>query len=111
MRVEFWADRRGNEPVREYLAGRSRSGDRGALASFDNLLGRLEREGPVLGMPQSRMIDRRVRLYELRFGPHRIAYAQRGDVVYLLHAWRKRSQKLDERDASTARRRLADLEE
>ena len=61
-------------------------------------------------MPHDRIIDRRERLYELRFGNHRCAYAEVRGVVVLLHAWRKQTQKLDQREEATALRRLRSLD-
>lgn len=62
-------------------------------------------------MPLARLINRREQMYELRFGDHRCAYVQHGDAVYLLHAWRKRTQQLDRREERRALRRLAELRE
>ena len=106
MRVEYWVDARGHLPVFEYVEAAARSGDERLVAALARAVDALEAGGPALGMPLARLIDRRLRLYELRLGAHRIAYAQQGEVILLLHAWRKRTQKLDEREAATARRRL-----
>ncbi|MYE32127.1 MAG: hypothetical protein F4X80_05630 [Chloroflexi bacterium] len=63
--------------------------------------------GGLLGAPYSRMVDREVRLYELRAGAHRVAYVRQQDGYLLLHAWRKRTRKADERELRRARARLA----
>ncbi len=60
-------------------------------------------------MPYARIIDRRERIYELRPRAHRIAYAEHGGAIYLLHAWRKQTRGLDPQEADTARRRVLDL--
>lgn len=55
------------------------------------------------------MTNRRERLWELRFGNQRYAYAVVDGDVVLLHAWRKRTQKLDTREEAVAVRRLRSL--
>lgn len=107
--VELFADARGISPVEDYIRALLRSGDTTAVATFERLVDLLAEHGPALGMPHSRMIDRRERLYELRFGNHRCAYVLRDGRIALLHAWRKRSQRLDEREVSRARRFAEEL--
>ncbi|MYB40636.1 MAG: hypothetical protein F4X76_00280 [Chloroflexi bacterium] len=103
-----YEDRRGREPVDEYVVGLLRTGQRTAAATLARHVALLEEHGANLGMPHARLIDRRSRLWELRPGSHRVAYAEHGDHIVLLHAWRKRSQKLDTRELQQARSRLAD---
>lgn len=109
MRIEFWADGRGREPVREYIEAIAAAGERSQVAAFRRRLGMLSEHGPALGMPISRLINPRQRLYELRFGDHRCAYVEDGDAIVLLHAWRKRTQKLDVREERRALGRLSQL--
>lgn len=104
--IRYFADGRGREPVREYVETLRSSGDVGAVASFRHLLELIEAEGAPLGMPQDRIIDRVERVWELRSGSHRCAYAITGGGVLLLHAWRKRGRRLDARAAAAAVRRL-----
>ncbi|MBT5773044.1 MAG: hypothetical protein HOH95_01580 [Dehalococcoidia bacterium] len=66
--------------------------------------------GPPLGRPRDRVIDRATSTYELRPGAHRVAYVWRGETVWLLHAWRKQSRKLDDRALKTALRRVKELD-
>jgi hypothetical protein len=75
---------------------------------FTRIVDLLTEQGPVIPMPYARLIDRSWRLYEARFGDHRAAYAEHNGQIVFLHAWRKRTQKLDEREAERARARLAD---
>lgn len=102
-RVVFYEDHRGC-PVAEYLAALGRAGETSALATFERRADLLAEHGVALGLPYSRIIDRQNRLFELRFGDHRAAYCERGEEIVLLNAWRKRSQKLDQRAANRARR-------
>ena len=76
------------------------AGERSVVATFDRLLDLMESEGVPLGMPHDRIINRRERLWELRFGDHRCAYAEVDGLVVLLHAWRKRTQKLGSKGGS-----------
>ena len=107
--IRYFADGRGREPVREYVEALRRGGEYGAVASFRHLLELIEAEGAPLGMPQDRMIDRSERVWELRFGNHRCAYAIVDGGAVLLHAWRKQTRRLDARAAATALRRLRAL--
>ena len=100
--------RGGREPVDEYLVELLRTGERTAAATLARHVAFLEEHGANLGMPHARLIDRRMRIWELRPGDHRVAYAEHRDHIVLLHAWRKRSQKLDLRELRQARSRLAD---
>ena len=109
MRVTLYEDDSGHEPVAEYLEELARSGQVGTVVAYRRARDLLERTGPLLGLPHSRLIDRRRRVYELRFGAHRVAYAFVGNDIVLLHAWRKHGQKLDVRELATALRRLEEL--
>ena len=110
VRVEIYQDARGREPVAEYVVALARRGERQAVLGFERCRSQLAEEGAPLGMPRDRIINRRERLYELRFGDHRVAYVPRNAVVYLLHAWRKQTQKLDRRAEAVALRRAERLQ-
>ena len=92
-----------------YSEAAVRAGDAASAAQLERLVERLEASGPALGMPYARLIDRSARIYELRFGAHRVAYVEDRGRIVLLHAWRKRSQALDARAVALARRRAAQL--
>ena len=106
-----YEDRRGREPVDEYVAGLLRAGDRSGAATLARYVALLEEHGANLGMPHSRLIDRRERIWELRSGNHRVACAEHRNRIVLLGAWRKRSRKLDVSGMERARSRLADWRE
>lgn len=107
--IEYWADRRGREPVREYINALDDAGEWSPVATFERRVDILAEHGPAIGMPITRLINRRARLHELRFGDHRCAYVLVGDSIVLLHAWRKRTPKLDAREERKALNRLATL--
>ncbi len=106
--LELFEDRRGREPVAAYIQELERRGRHAEVAAILRHVELVREAGPSLGMPYSRMIDRRDRIFMLRPGPHRVAYAIRGSVCILLHAWRKRAQALDQAELEVARRRLDD---
>jgi hypothetical protein len=107
MDVVFYRDHRGAEQVVEYMMAARRTDDRSA-AGFRRLVEALQESGPPLGMPHDRLIDPRNRVFELRFGPHRVAYIEHAGRTVLLSAWRKRSQELDRLELARARARAAD---
>jgi phage-related protein len=110
MLIAFYEDPFGRRPVEEYAEALQRTGRGEAFAAYSRAVDALEQVGHQLRMPQSRLIDRRRRVFELRFGSHRIAYAFIGEAAVLLHAWPKRSQRLDQRELAVALRRLAEVE-
>ncbi len=105
--VEPYTDRRGNEPVIDYIAklAKARPAEAASMLRYIDLL---EAKGERLQPPFAALIDAKIRLFELRPGNHRVAYAFHRGTYVLLHAWRKRTQKLHEREATRARSRLAD---
>lgn len=63
---------------------------------------------PNLGMPYSKKLQKD--LYELRISGSpavRILYTFKGNVVYLLHAFKKKTQKTPRKEIDMALRRLA----
>ena len=107
--IEYWADRRGREPVREYIEALDGAGEWSPVATFERRVDLLAERGPAIGMPIARLINRRERLYELYFGDHRCAYVQIGDSIVLLHALAQAHPELDAREERRALRRLASL--
>jgi S-adenosylmethionine:diacylglycerol 3-amino-3-carboxypropyl transferase len=111
MQVVYYADEDESEPVAAYWEAVARAGESRVIATFEHRVGLLGVYGLgvlSLGSRFARVIDRRGPLYELRVGDHRVAFAEHAGTIVLLHAWRKRTQKLDERAAGRARTRLAD---
>jgi hypothetical protein len=92
--------------VAEYISRVDRSGEASGLAAIRRELELLASAGPVLGMPHESLILPRLGIRELRPGDHRIAYVGRPEEIVLLHAWRKRTQKLDQREARRAKLNL-----
>lgn len=86
----------------EYIDALGRHGDHSGRAVILRELRLLADEGPILGLPHEVLIDPRNGIRELRPGNHRIAFAVVSGEIVILHAWRKRTRKLDEREARRA---------
>lgn len=109
--VIFYDDRRGREPVREYLDALLASGRKTDVATIGRIVALLEEHGWDLrryGTRQTFLIDKEARIYELRAGDHRVAYAEHQGRFVLLHAWRKSTRKLSSKELRTTRLRLDD---
>ena len=104
--IRYFATARGESPVGDYLSRLVQDGRSAEVANILHVIDLLSQMGGLLGAPYSRMLDRQARIYELRAGAHRIAYARQDDAYLLLHAWRKQTRKADERELNRARRRL-----
>ena len=105
--IRYFATARGESPVEAYISRLGQDGRPADVANILHVIDLLAEMGGLLGAPYSRMLDREARLYELRAGAHRIAYARQPGGYLLLHAWRKQTRKADERELSRARRHLA----
>lgn len=106
--VRYFEDADGSIPVFDYIDSLDQAG-RGAEAagmlSDIDLLAAIGMPGAQQrGWSFSRLIDPELRIWELRPGNHRIAYAAIAGDLVLLHAWRKQTQKLDARALRRAQR-------
>ena len=108
MEIFYYRTAAGREAVKEYVDSLETAGEAKAVAAIIGLLDILEELGHSIHPPRSDLIDKGYRIYELRPGDHRIAFAFRGNRAVLLQAWRKRSQKLDRQERDRARRNLED---
>lgn len=110
MRVKFYTTVSGRSPVEEFLKEQS-SEIRTAFVEAVNLLV----IGKLLSMPQSRNLSNICTgLHELRLkdrsGQVRIFYfIKKGDAIYMLHAFRKKSRELPGKEIETALRRLGEV--
>ena len=106
--VRYFEAANGSFPVLDYIESVDRAGRRKEAArmlSDIELLAAIGMPGAQeRGHSLSRLIDRELRIWELRPGSHRIAYAAIAGELVLLHAWRKQSQQLDRRALEAARR-------
>lgn len=70
----------------------------------------LETGGPFLKPPDAKKVSKN--LYELRIrgkDPIRILYTKVGDTFYLLHAFKKKTQKIPKKELKTAIDRMREL--
>lgn len=107
-KVASYRTARGSEPVREFV----RQQDKATLWKIDRFTTMLKIYGPELGMPYTRYLQSG--LYELRVhgkNEIRIFYIIliADNTVMLLHAFKKRSQKLPAKELAIARKRQKEL--
>lgn len=107
MIVKTFETKSGQKPVDDFIKVQDLS-TRKKIAFRINLL---ERFGMHLGMPYSRKITGN--LYELRMRGEvevRIIYSFKNNYAILLHAFKKKQDKLPQREIETARSRLSVLD-
>ncbi len=101
--IKFYRSARGEKIVEAFL----NSLEHPTRAKLARLMDLLQKYGPNLGMPHSKMITSR--LYELRGRGKieiRIFYTFKDKFVYFLHAFKKQSQKTPDKEIETANQRL-----
>jgi phage-related protein len=99
---------RGDKPVEEFI----KSLDPSTIAKASHHVNLLEVYGNRLGMPHSRKLT--LRLYELRVRGKmevRIIYAFVKGNIYLLHAFKKQTNKTPSREIDTSLQRLRRIEQ
>lgn len=107
-KVAYYQTTRGEEPVFEFV----KKQDKATRAKINRFVELLESNGPDLGMPFARYLKEG--LYELRIrgkNEVRIFYVARlaNNVIMLVHAFNKRSQKLPQHELALARKRQKEL--
>ena len=97
---------RGTYPVKEFMEAQEKTTFMKIFRSIEFL----ETGGPFLKPPYAKKIDKN--LYELRVRGKdavRILYTKIGDTFYLLHAFKKKTQKIPEKELKTAIDRMKQL--
>ena len=103
MRIRYYRSARGDEPVREYIAGLP-ARERESWDEALTLLGLFGLDAPV----SLRQLDGK--LWEIRVGRHRVAYViVRGPEMVLLHAFKKQGQRTGRGDLDLAIRRAREV--
>jgi phage-related protein len=103
VRIRYYRSARGDEPVRDYIAGLP-SRERDDWDEALTLLGVLGLDAPV----SLRQLDGK--LWEIRVGGHRVAYVVvSGPEMVLLHAFKKQGQRTPRHDLDLARRRAKEV--
>lgn len=102
MKIEFFATGAGNFPVQRYLD----KIDKAALAAIVVALKNLQSQG----LSGENVRKLRERLWELKVGPQRVLFTLRDpEVLVLLHAFKKQSQRTRSVEIATALIRLTRL--
>lgn len=104
LQIKFYRTARGDEPVREYLAGLTDKEAAGLMACVERLM-----DQGFLEMPHGRKMAGYKGLYEIRHGRHRILYCIKGYTAFLLHAFPKKSQQTPQRNIETTLERIKQL--
>lgn len=94
---------RGEKPVEKFI----KSLDASTIAKAAHEINLLEQHGPYLSMPHSKKLE--AGLYELRIRGKpevRILYTFIKNEIYLLHAFKKKTQKTPQKEIKTASKRL-----
>ena len=97
---------RGERPITEFIKKQQPT----AIAKIAHLIDLLEVHGSMLTMPHAKRLEGG--LYELRVRGKeeiRIIYGFKGKTIYLLHGFKKQTQKTPIKELETARQRLASL--
>lgn len=109
--IYFYEDRKGNAPVREYLAelaGKHDKDSRIKLTKIRTYIKMLSAYGTSIGEPYIKHLDGEI--WELRPLRNRILFAAWVNGSYvLLHHFMKKTQKTPAREIEQARKELADL--
>ncbi|MBI3261371.1 type II toxin-antitoxin system RelE/ParE family toxin [Candidatus Berkelbacteria bacterium] len=102
-KIVFFESARGERPVGTFIDSLDEKTESKVFRSLDLL----RNYGSTLMMPHAKKIS--AQLYELRIRGRneiRIFYTFRGNAIYLLHAFQKKSQKIPNRELETAENRL-----
>lgn len=106
--IRFYRDRKGNEPVKEYiknLASRNDKDSRIKIKKIREYLKVLSEYGTMIGEPYIKHLDGEI--WELRPIRDRILFAVwDGKSFVLLHQFMKKTQKTPKREIEQAKRNL-----
>ncbi|TSC90198.1 MAG: hypothetical protein G01um10145_302 [Microgenomates group bacterium Gr01-1014_5] len=106
-RVKTYETKRGEKPVDEFI----KSCDSQIIPKISHVIDLLETHGHLLRMPHSKKLTSEI--YELRARGKqeiRITYAFKGRTIWLLHVFKKQTQKTPAREISTSEKRLLGID-
>lgn len=101
--IKTFETKRGEKPVEEFV----KSLDEPTIAKIIHTIDLLEKYGPFLGMPHAKKLTSE--LYELRIRGKqevRIIYSFVNEKIFLLHAFKKQTQKTPRREIEKSLSRL-----
>jgi|SRR5476651_2701630 len=105
-KVIFFESKRGEKPIEEFFEKQQLS----ARTKMLHLFELLEVYGSQLGMPHSKQLSSGI--YELRVRGKeeiRVFYGFKKKTIYLLHAFKKQTQKTPRKELDTALNRLTEI--
>lgn len=98
---------RGEKPVETFIMSREPA----TISKITHHIDLLEHHGPLLGMPHAKKLSST--LYELRIRGKqeiRITYAFVKNTIYLLHAFKKQTQKTPRKELTISTQRLIEIQ-
>ena len=104
--IFFFETLRGEKLEKEFIKSLPET----AVSKISHHIDLLKTYGPQLGMPHSKRLQNN--LYELRIrgkNEIRIIYSFKGAKIYLLHAFKKKTQEIPEKEIKTAITRFTSL--
>ena len=106
----YYRDRRGCQPVVEFIDELPMKHRVGVDLAIDRLNG-LSPSEPPLAFPASSQVDGELRELRCHYGPvlYRVLYRRSGNLFILLHALRKNTAKIPKSDVAVAHARWADF--
>ena len=105
-KVEFFINSRKDRPVSDFFMDL----DEVTLHKVFKVIDLLGDYGPLLTMPYSKRLTKSI--FELRTtgkNPIRVLYGRRGDIFVLLHAFKKKTNKLPPKELAIAESRFDSL--
>ena len=112
-RVEFYKDKDGNEPVKEYISSLASKNDKDSRINLNKIrdyIKTLSEYGTRAGEPYVKHIDGEI--WELRPLRNRILFfGYDGDKIILLSHFIKKTQKTPQREIDKAKRLMKDHKE
>jgi phage-related protein len=112
----FYRDRRGTEPVNEFIE-QLMTTSRPAAAKIDDYVeeylnsrpaGAPEPEFPITSQIEGELMELRVRFAKTRY---RVLYQRSGNLLVLMHAFEKNTGEVPAAEKITAQKRFADFQE
>lgn len=106
----YYRDRKGQEPVYEYIAGLGVK-QRAAIVAQIRMLGRLSDSLPHLPFPRSSQVEGELRELRCHYGSelYRVLYRRSDRLIVLLHIFHKKTKKVPELEIRIAKTRWKDF--
>jgi phage-related protein len=110
LQARFYRDPRGKQPVEDFIAGLPYVHQLAIYRTIERI-DSLDEKHSDLAYPYSSQIEGELRELRCRYGSaqYRVLYRRSEQFVVLLHAFRKTTAAVPERDKAVARRRWSDF--